>query len=385
MTVKQDPERGTWTVVVYTGFVAGKRQQVWRRGFKTERAAKKAEAKLIADHDRGVTVKTARTTVERYLVDVWLPAKVPTLKPSTLASYRQMIEACIVPVIGDTQLSKVDGPTLNALYAHLLVNGRTGARNGKGRRGGLSPKTVRNVHGLLHRAFKDAVRWRKLALNPCDSADQPKFTRPEMQAWSSTELDAFVTASSGDRLGAAWRLLAMTGMRRGELCGLRWSDVNLDARRVRVAQTITMAGDAPQLGTPKTKAGARPIALDAGTVAALKAWKARQAEERLLMGAGWQGGHDLVVTEPDGSPVHPQVLTRRFGAIVKAAKLPAIRLHDVRHSYATAALAAGVPVKVLSARLGHADIATTLRIYAHVLPGDDEEAADLVAASVLRK
>ena len=92
MTVKQDPERGTWTVVVYTGFVAGKRQQVWRRGFKTERAARKAEAKLITDHDRGLTVKTSRTTVERYLVDVWLPAKVPTLKPSTLASYRQMID-----------------------------------------------------------------------------------------------------------------------------------------------------------------------------------------------------------------------------------------------------------------------------------------------------
>ena len=132
-------------------------------------------------------------------------------------------------------------------------------------------------------------------------------------------------------------------------------------------------------GTPET------VALDAGTATALRAWKVHQTEERLLMGAGWQGTRDLIVTEPDGSPVHPQVLTRRFTAIAKAAKLPAIRLHDVRHSYATAALSAGVPVKVMSTRLGQADIGTTLRIYAHVLPGDDEAAADLVAASVLRK
>jgi integrase len=382
MTVTQDLERGTWTVLVYAGFVGGRRQQMKRRGFKTERDAKKAEAKLIADLERGLVVKSPRITVERYLVDVWLPAKVPTVKPSTVASYRQMIATCIVPTLGDVQLSKVDGPTLNALYGHLLANGRTGA---SGRRGGLSAKTVRNVHGLLHRAFADAVRWRKLPVNPCDSADQPKLTRVEMQAWSSADLQAFVTAASDDRLGAAWRLLAMTGMRRGELCGLRWSDVDLDARRLRIVQTIGMAGDTPTVGTPKTAAGARPVAIDAGTVAALKAWKVRQTEERLLMGAGWQGAHDLIVTEPDGTPVHPQVLTRRFTSIVKAAKLPTIRLHDVRHSYATAALAAGVPVKVLSTRLGHADIGTTLRIYAHVLPGDDEAAADLVASAVLRK
>ena len=137
----------------------------------------------------------------------------------------------------------------------------------------------------------------------------------------------------------------------------------------------------PEVGTPKSRAGVRRVALDAGTVAALRSWKATQAAERLMIGQGWQGG-DLVVTEPDGSAVHPQVLTRRFGVIVKRAGLPTIRLHDVRHSYATAALAAGVPVKVLSQRIGHADVSVTLAVYAHVMPGDDEAAADLVAAAI---
>jgi integrase len=132
-----------------------------------------------------------------------------------------------------------------------------------------------------------------------------------------------------------------------------------------------------------TAAGTRTIALDDATAAGLRRWRKVQAEERLVMGAGWQGGHDLLATEPDGSPVYPQTITRRFQSLCRSAGVPVIRLHDVRHSYATAALASGVPVKVLSRRLGHADIAVTLRVYAHVLPGDDEAAA-LTAAAFIR-
>jgi integrase len=381
MTVRKDPQRGTWTLVVDVPVVGGKRQQVRRRGFKTKKDAEREQAKIVHDVAAGSFVRPSQTSLKTFLVDEWLPMKVRTVKPSTAASYRQMIDSCVSPTLGDVPLARIDGPTLNAFCTHLLEQGRTGA---SGRDGGLSPKTVRNVHGLLHRAFKDAVRWRRLAINPCDSADQPKLATPEMKVWSAGELERFVSASVSDRLGAAWRLLALTGMRRGELLGLRWSDVDLDAKRVRVVQTVTMAGDRPELGTPKTAAGARPISLDGGTVAALRTWRARQAKERLVMGAGWQGRHDLIVTEPDGSSVHPQVFTRRFKAIAKAADLPQIRLHDVRHSYATASLAAGVPPKVLSARLGHAHITTTLAIYAHVLPGDDAAAADSVAAFITR-
>lgn len=377
MTVKKDNERGTWYYVVDVPSPDGKRRQVKRRGFPTKKAALAAEAKVRTDADRGVSVRPGRITVERYLIEEWLPAKVPTLKPSTATSYRETVAAYIVPRIGGLALLKVDGGVLNAFYGDLLTNGRTG---GSGRRGGLSPKTVRNIHGLLHRAFSDAVRWRRLAVNPCDQADQPRKDSPEMMTWTPAELGRFLSFTAEDRLGAVWRLFGTTGMRRGEVAGLRWSDVDLRRGTLVVRQTVTMVGQRPTVGTPKTAAGTRRIALDPVTTAALKRWKVAQTEERLVMGAGWQGGDDLVVTEPDGSSVHPRAMTRRFHAITKAAGLPCIRLHDVRHSYATAALGAGVSVKVLAARLGHADVSVTLRTYAHVLPGDDEAAAATVAA-----
>jgi integrase len=212
-----------------------------------------------------------------------------------------------------------------------------------------------------------------------------------MSAWTADQLHQFITATEADRLGPVWRLMATTGMRRGEVVGLRWSDIDLpkgkSARvgedkvaRVRVVQTVAMAGTRPTVGTPKTAAGRRTITLDDETAAALRAHHNRQRAEKLAMGAGWKGADDRVVLEADGSAIHPQVLTRRFITAVRNVEgLPLIRLHDVRHSYATAALAAGVPVKVLSQRLGHADVSITLRTYAHVMPGDDEDAATRVA------
>ena len=143
-----------------------------------------------------------------------------------------------------------------------------------------------------------------------------------------------------------------------------------------------MVASQPESGTPKSVAGGRTISIDPATLSALRALRKLQAAERLLLGAAWLGESDFVLTEPDGSAIHPQVLSRRFKAQAKSAELPIIRFHDVRHSYATAALAAGAPVKVLSQRLGHADIGVTLRIYAHVMPGDDEAAAALTANAI---
>jgi integrase len=379
-TVKQDKARGSWYFVVDVPAPDGSRRQMRRRGFETKKAAAGALAALVTDMTRGTFVRPTKTDVRTFLVDDWLPAKRVTLKPSTAACYEQMLTSYVLPRLGGVELAKVDGGTLNALYADLLAHGRTGA---SGRSGGLSPKTVRNVHGILHRAFADAVRWKRLAVNPCDSADRPRWAEPEMQAWTAEQLRAFLAHVATDRHAGPWHLLVTTGMRRGELLGLRWSDVDLAAARLTIRHTLTMVGDRPEPGTPKTRAGGRTIALDAATTAALKAWKAVQAAERLAMGAGWQDADGLVVTDPDGTPVHPQVFSRRFKTHAERAGLPVIRLHDTRHSYATAALAAGVPVKVLSQRLGHADVGVTLKIYAHVMPGDDEAAANTVAAAIL--
>jgi Arm DNA-binding domain/Phage integrase, N-terminal SAM-like domain len=168
MSVKRDTARGTWTFVVDVATADGKRQQLKRRGFATKKAAEAAEAAVIADQARGTFVRPSRVTLGAFLLDEWLPAKRAGLRPSTANSYDRMIHLYVVPAIGATPLSTVDGSMLNALYARLLADGRTETRRGLG--AGLSPKTVRNVHGVLARAFRDAVRWGRVHRNPCDAA-----------------------------------------------------------------------------------------------------------------------------------------------------------------------------------------------------------------------
>ena len=377
-SIRKD-DSGAWFFVVDVAGPRGVRAQLKRRGFATKKEAAAALSATITDQNRGAFIRPSRVTVRTFLVDEWLPAKIATLKPSTAATYAQYLRTYAVPYIGDLELSKVDGGVLNALYGQLLSDGRTGA---SGRTGGLAPKTVRNLHGMLHRAFADAVRWRRLTVNPCLSADQPRKNSAELGLWSAEQMRHYLDSVRDDRLHGAWCLLLTTGLRRGELLGLRWSDLDMAVGRATVRHTVTMVASQPESGTPKSVAGGRTISIDPATLSALRALRKLQAAERLLLGAAWLGDSDFVMTEPDGSAIHPQVLSRRFKAQAKSAGLPIIRFHDVRHSYATAALAAGVPVKVLSQRLGHADIGVTLRIYAHVMPGDDEAAAALAANAI---
>ena len=169
--------------------------------------------------------------------------------------------------------------------------------------------------------------------------------------------------------------MATTGMRRGEVLGLRWTDVDLEARTVRIQSTRIRYRSTIATSTPKTARGNRTIAVGPAIIAALRAWKRQQTAERLLLGEAWSDVGGLVVTNIDGSAPNPEAFSNLFADLARRAGLPAIRLHDLRHSYATAALAAGVPVKVVSQRVGHADVGVTLKVYAHVMPGDDEDAA----------
>jgi integrase len=196
-----------------------------------------------------------------------------------------------------------------------------------------------------------------------------------MQAWSAEELRRFTAATAAHRWASIWALIATTGMRRGEVLGLRWTDVDLDAGTVTIRSTRIRFGSMTATSTPKTARGNRTIAIGPKTCAALRAWKRAQAEERLFCGPAWQDTEGLVVTVADGSAPNPESFSNLFRKIVRQSGLPPIRLHDLRHSYATAALASGVPVKVLSQRIGHADVGVTLAVYAHVMPGDDEDAA----------
>jgi integrase len=373
MVVRRDARRGTWYFVVDVGGVAGRRQQVHRRGFPTKKAAAEAEADVVANARRGSYVRPTRETVGAYLVERWLPARRADLRPSTLLGYAKVISRPILPYLGDVPLSALDAATLERFYAQLLASG---GRSGKP----LSPKTVANTAGVLSIALSDAVRLKVLSHSPATSARLPRRQQPEMQAWSEDEASAFLAAMADDRLYPLWRVALTTGLRRGELAGLRWSDVDMTGGSLTVASTRVVA-EGVVTGEPKTRAGCRVVALDRETLSALSAWRRRLAAERLAAGPGWQDV-GLVFVDELGLPPHPETITRWWREAVDRAGLARIRLHDARHTAATMLLRAGVPVKVVAQRLGHADVAVTMRIYQHVTAQDDRSAADVLGRAL---
>ena len=359
----------------------GKRRQKSVGGFPTRRAAEDALEELRGEVRRGEYVERSPVTLTAFLTDEWLPARRAVIRATTWDHYRRIVEAYVAPTIGARPLSDLSPGHLNALYADLLQGGRRQLKRGSPAKP-LSARSVRHVHTMLHKALNDAVRWGHLARNPADRADPPKPATPEMKAWSPEQLRVFLAHVEGDRLDAAWLLMATTGMRRGEVLGLRWSEVDLAHKRLAVLRAHVLANRQLVVSEPKTAKGRRTVALDEVTVAALQRHRRHQLEERLAAGEGWVDT-GLLVTHLDGTAVDPRLFSSWFRQHARDAGLPHIRLHDVRHSYATAALAAGVPTKVVSERLGHASIAITLDTYSHVLPNMQAEAAEQVARLIL--
>ena len=246
----------------------------------------------------------------------------------------------------------------------------------------LGPSTVRYVHRIVRKALHEAVRSNPLFRNPADLAKPPRANPPgNFKTWNAEELRTFLGACATQRLYAALRLAAMTGMRRGEVLGLRWRDVEVDQSRLAVVQALILVENKLTFSQPKTARGRRLVALDGETIAVLKAHRARQNAEKLALGAAYQDG-GLVFAKEDGSPVHPGHLTVLFQRLARQAGLPRIRLHELRHSHATLAFAAGVHPKVVSERLGHASPAFTMQVYSGSVQALHDEAAKTIAAAV---
>lgn len=366
--------------------VSGARRQATKGGFRTKRECQDALTEVMELVRTGRFVHQSSRTVRAFLLDEWLPTvRPPALRPSTWSTYRTHIEAYIVPALGGVSLQRLTPAQVSAFYASLrerpLRRGTTTSSD-KAVKKTLSDKTIKNTHAVLRRALRDALRWGYVARNVVEVVDPPKAKRPEMQVWTPEQLRAFLAALRGDRLFALWMLAATTGLRRGELAGLRWIDVDLVTGRLAVRAPRVVSRDGIHTSEPKTARGRRVVALDGSTIAALKDWRVAQDKERQVVGSGYKES-GLVFTLLDGEPIKPQTVSRWFKAHAERIGLPVIRLHDVRHSYASAALAAGIPAKVVSERLGHATISITLDTYSHVLPGMDAEAASLVAKLIL--
>jgi len=354
------------------------RRRETRAGYGTRKECQAAMNKLLVSVEQQSYSAPTKASVREYLTKEWLPAIKATIRASTYNSYRQHVECHIVPHVGGLKLQKLTGAQANALYAKLAESGRKDGKTG------LSAMTVHHVHACLHKACKDAVRWGQLSRNPLDAADPPRKTgegTKEMQTWSAEQLKAFLGCVADERLHGLWHLIAMTGMRRGEAIGLRWSDVDLEANRLSVRRALIPINREVVVSEPKTAKGRRVVALDAATVEVLKAQAARQLEEQTQAREAWvETG--LVFTAANGAALDPESVSRYFRLAVKKALLPTIRLHDLRHTHATLALRAGIHPKVVSERLGHATVSITLDTYSHAIPAMQEEAAALIAELV---
>jgi integrase len=365
-------------VINRTDPLTGMRRQVWSSGYATVRAAKEARTAALADMSRGAWVAPSRQTIGE-LLDEWLEARRPTLRESTHESYSRYLRLHVRPTLGHVPVTAVDAGTLNALYARLLASGNLTQHAGGQ---GLSPRTVRYVHTILGAAFKDAVRWGRLVRSPADAANPPKASAaapPEPTVWTPEQTALLLSTMAADRRLPAWLTAATTGARRGELLGLRWRDVDLNKGSAAIRQTVVCVAHRVTFSTPKTRQGTRSIKLDDRTVAVLREHKRRQAADRLAVGPAWID-HDLLFAGPTGEPLHPERFTRSFQTVVAKVGLPRIRLHDLRHGWASTALSAGVHPRVVQERLGHANIGITLGTYSHVTPSLHSDAAEAVAA-----
>jgi integrase len=424
----------TYTYYIYVTDASGRRRQHSKGGFRTQRGAEEARIEALSSLANAAYVTSERTSVGTFLLDEWLPSRrPPVLEESTWRSYDRYIRLHVVPHIGAIQLQKLSPVDLNRLYRHLLETGRrphtprtqrppavydraVELRSGGSsyaavaemlrseypseheltkhavaaliRRGapkaagdhpaaGLSARTVRYIHTIIHAALKDALRWNRVVRNVADAATPPsaaaaRSTRPK--AWTGEQLRAFLDYASDSRLLPAWIFLATSGCRRGECLGLRWDDFDLEGSTAVISRQVTAIDhEVVVKDVPKSKRG-HLIHLDKGTLAMLRRLRVEQAEHRLRMGPAYQDG-GYVFCQWNGTPYHPERFSREFDRMREYfnrdrpdAGLPVITLHGLRHTWATLALTAGIDIKIVSERLNHSSTHITREIYTHVTP-----------------
>jgi integrase len=426
ITVERRYQKWTYRIDAGKDPLTGERLRPYQGGYSTEGEAWEAaiEAKKRVQIGRSATAKKIRVGD---FFDEWLAANEDQFKETTTQNYRDNIDSYIKPVIGSRWLADLTVPVLNAFYKHLREKGRRKGdtnqrmyqywlahrdeRDGAGplpreiaaasgtkldaareavrryKRGrtpaeyspGLSVKSVRNIHVVVQLALKDAVMWDYLHSNPAPHAVIPRVrgkraAKPKHEIWTPGQLGAFLRVALEDRYSGMWVLAAPTGMRRSELAGVERQLVDMDNGVLDIGDTRVVVGGKAQSSDGKSEAGRRGISLDTFTVVNLREYIDRINEEREAHGKSYPNT-DYLMVGPEGRPLHPHTTPARFNRLVDKAGLPRIRLHDVRHTYATIAQDAGHNIKTLSERIGHADVTVTGRIYTHKSRGTDRAMA----------
>jgi integrase len=292
-----------------------------------------------------------------------------SVRQTTMDNYTSLIDKHIIPELGHIQIAKLSPMHLQEFYNKKLQYGRA-----DGKPGGLAPKTVRELHSLIHKALDQALKWQAVTKNVARAVSPPRKEKKEIKHWTKDEVKEFLNSIENERLFALYHLALNTGMRRGELLGLRWVDMRLNDGYVAVRQNLVKTNSGILMQEPKTSNSRRNISISSNTVAALKAHKKQQLQEKLAHGPDYKD-NGLVFCRLNGLPLYPDGVSDQFNRLVAKAGVKSITFHDLRHTHATLLLVAGIHPKVVSERLGHYSVALTLDLYSHVIPGLDQEAA----------
>ncbi len=352
---------GRWEAALTIPGTGGKRQRFYGETQREVREKLTAARRALDQGDLPIRERqTVGQFLERWLTDVVKPG----VRPRTHQSYAQLVRLHLKPALGHHQLTK-----LTPQHVQALLNAKLAA--------GLSPRTVQYLRAVLRRALGQALKWGLVARNVATLFDPPRSVRHENRPLTADEARRFLAAARGDRLEALYAVAVALGLRQGEILGLRWPDIDLDAQVLTVRFAIQRVDGTWQLVEPKTRRSQRAIAIPPLIIAQLRQHRARQLEERLLAGARWQDW-DLVFPSTVGTPIDPRNLTKRYKALLQRAELPAIRFHDLRHSCASLLVAQGLHMRVVMETLGHSQIGLTMNTYAHIMPDLQRQAADLM-------
>jgi integrase len=353
-------KNGGWMAQYYVHTANGRKRKTLYG--KTRKEVAKKLAKALSDREGGLIFDAEGLKLREYL-SRWLEDSVKdTVRNTTYERYEQISRTHIIPMLGDVKLKTLSPTHVRGLYKEKLQT--------------LSPRTVQYIHVTLHKALKQAVNDGLIPRNATEAVRPPQVRREEIRPLTPEQAKMLLDAAHGDRLEALYALAIHTGLRQGELLGLKWEDVDLETGSLHVKRTLTTARGGPRLAAPKTKGSRRRVSLTKGAVDALRAHLARQLEEIDRAGSLWQE-NGLVFASETGEPLDRRDITsRQFKPLLKRVKLPEkTRFHDLRHTCATLLLTKNVNPKVVSEMLGHSNIAITLDTYSHVLPNMQDSAA----------
>ncbi|MED4726829.1 tyrosine-type recombinase/integrase [Aneurinibacillus migulanus] len=362
-------KRGSkWSFVIDLGRdeVTGKRKQKWFSGYKTKKEAEKACAEMILQIENGQYVVESEQTYGDYLMQYLENIAQHSVRASTYQLHLFIATKHIIPKLGKKKLQSIKPMHLQEFYTQKIKEG-------------LATSYIRNMHAIISKSLKKAAEWGLIKENIASLVTPPRIEKKQVKTWTLEEANQFLykikeRKTGNKKLYIAYVLAIYCGMRKGEILGLCWKDCNFEKGYISIQQTLVKIKGSLSLQEPKTKGSIRTIKVPDFALQILKAHKIKQMEIKLRVGSAYKE-HDLVVANWNGSMIDPADINADFKIACKFADVPQIRFHDLRHTHATLLLQLGENPKVVSERLGHADISITLNTYSHVLPNMQESLA----------